>query len=103
MHSASVELLTNEAATGAAQQWPGGRGLCTASGTFGGTSMTLEYRGAGNLFYPVKAMAGDGTRTTIALTTQDGFLFELPPCEIRAVLTGGSPSAMFASAARIPY
>lgn len=105
MQTASVDLLIN-ASAGTAEpypQWPGGRGLFSVSGTFGGTSVTLEYRGAGNVFYPVKAMAGDGTRTTVAATAQDAWLFELPPGEIRAVLTGGAGSAMFATAARIPY
>lgn len=103
MQTASVQLLTNAAATSAARQWPGGAGVLTVSGTFGATSATLEYRGPDDTTWlPIKAMDPAGVQTTVALTAAGMIGFELPPGEIRVVLTGGAPAAMYARAARVP-
>lgn len=101
--SASVELLTAAAATGAAQLWPGGRGLFHAGGTFGGTTVGLEYQTYGGTWVTVKAMDGAGVRTPVVMTAADGFIFELPPCPIRATITGGAGVSVSAGAARIIY
>ena len=107
MQSYSAELLTNAGAgapfTGNSTVWGGGRGLLTAAGTFGGTSLTMEYQGAGGLWYPVQAMSPAATFTTVALTAAGAFIFELPPGNVRAVAAGGTPTAMFARADRILY
>lgn len=104
MQTASVELITNGAVTGAAVQWPGGRGFFAVDGTFGGASAGLEWQTRSGVWVPYKVMDGAGVRTAVpAITAADGFLFELPPCPIRATLTGGAPSAMYAGASRIPY
>lgn len=101
MQTASVPLLSNGSATSAAKKWLGGVGVLTVAGTFGGTSATLEYLGPnGSTWLPVRAMATDGTQTTVALTAAGMIGFALPPGSIRVVLTGGSPSAMYATAAR---
>lgn len=92
------------AANGAPVFWSGGRGVFTAAGTFGGTSVTLEYLGPnGTTWLPVKAMDSAGVQTTVALTDSGMIVFELPPGRIRAVATGGTPSALFARADRVLY
>lgn len=102
----SAVLFTAQAAAGngAAANWGGGRGLFLAAGTFGGTSVTLEVLGPnGSTWLPVKAMDSAGVQTTVALTDSGMFVFELPPGSIRAVATGGTPSALYARADRVIY
>jgi len=100
--SASVTLLRNVGAAGAggSTTWPGGRGTFAATGTFGGTSVTLEVQTDGGVWLPVQAMSTGATFTTVALTAPGMFLFELPPCQIRAVATGGTPTGLNARADR---
>lgn len=74
-----------------------------AAGTFGGTSVTLEALGPdASTWLPVKAMDPAGVQTTVALTAAGMIGFRLPPGRIRCVLTGGAPSAFYATAARVP-
>jgi hypothetical protein len=101
MNSASVALISNGSATGTGH-WPGGLGVLTVAGTFGGTAATLEYLADGAAWLPVKAMAPDGVQTTVSLAANGTIGFALPPGQIRCVLTGGTPSAMYATAARVP-
>lgn len=91
MQSAGVELLSNASATGAAAQWPGGRGLFSAEATFGGGSVGLEYRGPAGGWLATPA---------VSVTAAGGVLFELPPCEIRAVVV--TATGVYARADRIP-
>jgi len=101
--SAGTTLLTNGSATSDWVRWDGGMGVATIAGTFGGTSATLEYLGPNNTTgLPIKAMADDGAQTTVALTAAGTIGFILPPGRIRVVLTGGTPSAIFARADRVP-
>lgn len=99
----SVTLLSNASADSASCAWPGGRGHISIVGTWAGTSAQLEYLAAdGATWLAVKVMATDGTQTAVALTADGGFVFELPPTRIRVNFTGGTPSAMYAQATRIP-
>jgi uncharacterized protein (DUF2345 family) len=101
--SAGTTLLSNASATGSYVRWEGGQGVATFAGTFGGTSATLEYLGPdGATAIPVAAMSDAGVQTTVALTAAGAIGFILPPGRIRATLTGGTPSAMYAQADRIP-
>lgn len=106
MHTASAELFNNAGAAGngTTVAWPGGRGVVTAEGTWGGSSLSLEYLGPHGAWIPVTVLnPATATSTALALTANGMFLFELPPGKIRGVLTGGTPSALYATAARIPY
>jgi hypothetical protein len=97
-------LLENGSADSAAVHWPGGRGFFVIVGTFGSTSAQLEYLGPDSstwLAYQVLDPA-DGSFASVALTAAGGFVFELPATQIRVNLTGGTPSALYARAARIP-
>lgn len=101
--SASTTLLSNASATGEYVRWEGGHGVATFAGTFGGTSATLEYLGPdGATALAVKTLADDGTQTAVALTAAGAIGFILPPGRIRANLTGGTPTGMYAQADRVP-
>lgn len=89
-----LDLLSNESATGTTQQWPGGPGAFFCAGTFGGTTASLE------------VLLPDGTSylavtTGTTVTSNGGGNFMLPPCKLRCSLTGGTPSAMYATAIQI--
>jgi hypothetical protein len=102
MQTASVELIKNGAASGSGM-WPGGRGVLAVAGTFGGATITLDALGPdGTTYLPVKAMAPDGTQTTVSLTAAGHIGFLLPPGTIRCTVTGGAPSGLYATAARVP-
>lgn len=104
MLSASVSLLSNGSATSAAKQWPGGDGVVDVVGTFGGATITLQYRGPdASTWLDLKTMdPSTGAQTTVSLTANGSIGFSLPPNEIRLVVTGGTPSALHAAANRIP-
>lgn len=95
MHSASVELLVNAAATSASLQWPGGQGVFSAVGTFGGATLSLQFMGPDGSTW---IDAGVGT----TLTAAGAGIFFLPPSPIRCTVTGGSPSGLYARAQRVP-
>ena len=93
MQSYSVALLKNDSATGNACHWPGGRGSVILTGTIGGATINFQFLGP------------DGsTWVTIgsAIAAAGQSLFELPPGQIRISISGGTPSALYAQAARIP-
>lgn len=92
--SAGVKLLTNATATGPIVQWDGGQGVFIACGTFGGATVTLNFRGPDG-----STWIAAGTATT--LTANGAGTFVLPACEMQAVITAGPPSAMYAVAARV--
>ena len=104
MNTAGVVLLSNGSATGAGVQWPGGKGVATVVGTFGGTSATLQYLAPdGSTWLDVKTLdPSSGAQTAVALTAAGSIGFMLPPGPIRIALTGGTPSAIYANADRVP-
>lgn len=103
MNTASVVMLSNASATGSAVQWPGGGGVIDVVGTFGGTTITAQHLAQDNTTWlDIKAMDGAGTQTTVSLTAAGSIGFWLPPCPMRVVVTGGAPSALYATAMRVP-
>ena len=92
MQTASVNLLSNASATSAGMQWPGGKGVFAAKATWGGGSVAFQYLLPDNTTW---ATPEDGT-----LSADGGFVFELPPCMIRAEVT--TATAVYARADRIP-
>lgn len=95
MQTASVTLLSNASATGSAKAWPGGRGTFSVVGTFAGATASLEYLGPDSSTW--LTVGTDTTKTANGLGN-----FDLPPGQIRASITGGPPSGVYAVAARVP-
>jgi len=90
-----IELLNNAAATGSGVRWHGGRGVFYVhSATFSGATITLQCSFDNSTWVAVDR-AGD---TYCTLTAAGHGAFELPPCFLRAAVTGGPPSAVFAYA-----
>lgn len=87
-------LLNNSSGTGAAAVWSGGAGVFSACGTFGGATITLQFMGPDEATW--LAVGADTT-----LTAQGGAYFILPPGKIRAAVSGGSPSALYARADQV--
>lgn len=88
-------LLNNAAATGPSFDWPGGTGIFKAIGTFSGATVTLQCLASDGVTYmPV------GTDTT--LSAVGGGRFMLDATKIRALISGGPPSAMYATAEQFP-
>lgn len=89
----NLKLLDNVSATGAGawMVWDGGVGVFEADFTTTFAPVQLEYKGAAGNAKVV------GTDTTLAADGPGG-TFNLPPCEIRANITSGSPSGMTVTA-----
>lgn len=88
-----VELIVNGSASGTQKRWAGGRGTFSVAGTFGGATVKLQYLG------PDEATWIDvGPEVTLTAAGAGGF--ELAPGLLKAVITGGSPSGIYALAHR---
>lgn len=97
MQTASVILLSNAApGNGAAFPWPGGRGFVAADATFGGGNVALQFQAPNGTWAGVPNLQG----TAISITAAGGQAFDLPPCQIRAVVT--TATAAYARADRVP-
>lgn len=80
-------LVSNASATGGAVPWIGGIGVFTASATFGGGTVKLQF------------LADDGTTwidvgSNTTLIANGGGVFTLPPCSIRCNIA--TATAVFA-------
>ena len=84
-------LLDNASATGSAVTWGGGTGVFMLAGTVGGATVTLQVLGPdGVTWLPAP--------NSTALTAVGCAFFVLPPGSIRADVSGGTPSGLYASA-----
>lgn len=95
MLASSVQLIVNGSATSASQVWTGGRGTFVVCGTFGGASVNLQALGPDNVTWI-------DVGTTTDLTAAGIIAFDLAQGSIRANVVGGTPSGIYATAARIP-
>jgi hypothetical protein len=87
-------LLDGAAATGPATTWAGGRGQFKALGSFGGATVTLQILGPdGATWLALGAEA--------ALTGPGVVNFDCPPGQLRAAVSGGSPSGLHAAVASL--
>lgn len=94
MLSAAADLLSNASATGAAVTWPGGKGVFTVVGSFSAGTVSLQFLGPdGTTWIDV------GTSTTV--TAAACAAFELPQGQLRASVSGGTPSGLYARVARV--
>ena len=91
----TVNLLNSDSVTGIIKHWPGGAGLFSAVGTWGGATVTLQFVGPdGATFIPV------GTSTT--LTANGAGSFNLPPGKIQAAITNATSTSITAAAQVLP-
>ena len=90
----AIDLLANASATGGAFTWRGGDGSFLVAGTFGGATVSLQVLGPDGATF-----LDAGANTT--LTAPGIGNFRLPPGQIRAAVTGGSPAGLYAKAAGI--
>ena len=86
-------LIENGTSTSDSQRWAGGRGTFSATATWGGATVALQY------------MAPDGSTwidvgPEVTLTADDIGGFELAAGLIRAEVTGGPPSGLYVRARR---
>lgn len=90
----TLDLLSNTSSTGSWLAWDGGRGTLTVEGTIAGATLSLQVQG------PNGGSIDVGSDTTF--TALPGIAnFDLAPCRLRMAVSGGSPSALFARAAKI--
>lgn len=87
------KLLVNAAATGAQFNCPGGHLVFSVIGTFAGATVKLQFTG------PDGTLLDAGTNTT--LTAPGGGVADLPPCTVQGTVTGGPPSGIYATLARV--
>lgn len=85
---ARADLLDDASATGSDVQWGGGRGSFMAEGTFDGATVTLQVITPNGTWIPVSSAT--------ALTAAGAAEFELPAGRIRAAVSGGTPTALYA-------
>ena len=91
------DLLTNISATGngTGTDWPGGAGAFMGEGTIGGSALKLQMQTPQGTWIDI-----DTALNFTTLPSSYGFL--IPAGQIRAVLTGGSPTNIYAWAVSIP-
>lgn len=88
------QLLNNASATGSWVDWGGGPGVFSAVGTFGGATVTLQFQGPDG-----STAVAMGSDTTLTAAGAGGFVY--PPGRIRAAVTGGTPSGLYAEANQV--
>ena len=88
-----LTLLDNASATGSPVRAIGGKYLFVEDGTLGGATITLEFHD--------DASAGWVPIAGTAQTSDSAQMVELPQGQYRAGVTGGTPSALYASLHRI--
>jgi hypothetical protein len=95
-----IKLIDNAAVSGNAADWSGGRGTFSVpAGTFSGATVKLQWSPDDGTTWLDVDRSGD---TYVTLTAAGGGLFDLPVCKIKAVVSGGPPSGIYAYAAGVP-
>lgn len=94
--TATYALITNGAASGSAVDWPGGLGTFSVyAGTFSGATVKLQWSMDDGTTYQDVDRSGD---TYVTFTAVGSGNFDLPPCKIKGVISGGPPSGIYAKA-----
>jgi len=86
----AISLLAAGTVTGPAVAWPGGTGVFAAVGTFGGSTVTLQFLGPDGVTW-----VAVGTATT--LTAAGVGTFSLPAGKVRGAISGGAGPSITAS------
>ena len=89
-----LALLENASASGSSVDWPGGTGVMYAEGTFSGATVKLQTQSPNGTWMDV------GSATTFTANGVGAFI--LPAGPIKAVISGGPPSAVYAYVVGVP-
>lgn len=85
-------LGTALSATGASVQIPGGEYLFVVDGTVGGATVSLQVQMFNGTWTDISIYSGSKVSTTTLPYGQTGI--DLPACNVRVALTGGTPSGV---------
>ena len=88
----SYTLLSNGSATGASVKVRGGEYTVFFEGTLGGATVSLQIQTPSGGWSDIDVYTGATIRYTTIPRAQTGVL--LPACDVRAALTGGTPSGI---------
>lgn len=91
----SYTLGSNISATGSAVAIKGGEYHWYVDGTAGGTTASLQVQSPSGAWSDVVIFAGSAVKTTNLPYNQSQI--DLPACNVRVALTGGTPSAIYSS------
>jgi len=92
----NYSLLANGSATGAAVRIAGGEYMLNAEGTAGGATVALQMQTSNGTWANVNAVGATSAIASATLPYMATQIY-LPPCTVRAALTGGSPSGIYVS------
>ena len=84
----TIPLLVNANATGSAQDWDGGRAVFMVEGTISGATLQLQYQSPQGTWLAVSGASATAAGASAAV--------EVPPGQVRCLVTGGTPSALYA-------
>lgn len=87
-------LLSNGSATGSATAIKGGEYHFMVEGTAGGTTASLQIQTPNGAWTDVQVFTGSVVKFTTLPGNQSGI--DLPACNVRVALVGGTPSAIYA-------
>jgi hypothetical protein len=85
-------LLTNGSATGSSVSIRGGEYIAFFDGTIGGATVSLQVKSPSGVWMNVEVFTGNAVSYTTLPRSQTGI--DLPAGEVRAFVTGGTPSGL---------
>ena len=85
-------LLSSGSATGSAVAIKGGEYMFFVDGTISGSTAALQIQSPSGTWITVSVFAGSAVSYTILPVSQTGI--DLPPGNMRVLLTGGTPSGL---------
>ena len=89
------QLGTSLSATGNAVAVKGGEYMFCVEGTAGGATLSLQMQAASGTWMDVQVFTGAVVKFTTLPGNQTGI--DLPACNVRVAVTGGTPSGITAS------
>lgn len=90
----SYTLLQNGSATGSAVSIKGGEYMVYFDGTLSGATISLQTQSPNGTWVDVEVFTANAVRYSSTPRSQTGI--DLPACNVRCALNGGSPSGIYA-------